>query len=650
MLVATSGIVAPVVASGRDGILTVASATLTPDVRVFTAIYGPVVGTGYAQLEAGSIALGNASLQVALFGYTPPSGQTFTIVTNATGTFAGLPEGAVFEVSGTGFRITYRGGDGNDVVLTADNPPTITGLSDQLIEIGATLSPLAFTVGDDLTPAGSLVVTAASSNAALLPSAGIAIGGSGGSRTLTATPVLGASGTTTITVTVSDGAQTTQRAFTLTVEAAPTWFLAEGATGSFFRTDLLLANPSSFTAPVVIRFFKADGTTVLQNRTLPATSRTTLRVNEVPGLEEATAFSTSVTSTGFVPLVVERTMWWDAAGYGAHGEKASDAAASQWYFAEGAQGFFHTYYLLLNPNAVTTVAHVTYLLESGAPVQRDYTMAATSRLTIDTGADDALTNQAFGAIVTFDLPGMAERAMYFGDAPQFSGGHAAAGVTAPSTSWLFAEGATGPYFDAFLLLVNPGATTATITLTYLPTDGAPIVRTHTLAGNRRLTINIAEEDPALASAAVATLITADQPIVAERAQYWPRGAWSESHDSAGETTAGTRWGFAEGRVGGANHAQTYVLIANPGTQAADITATFLRSDGTTIVKTFTVAAMSRFTIAVSGGGSHVSELADESFGIVIDATHPVVAERSLYTDATGVTWAAGTNVTGTRLP
>jgi hypothetical protein len=50
-------------------------------------------------------------------------------------------------------------------------------------------------------------------------------------RTLTATPLSGASGTTTITVTVSDGAQTMQQAFTLTVTPLLQYYLAEGATG-----------------------------------------------------------------------------------------------------------------------------------------------------------------------------------------------------------------------------------------------------------------------------------------------------------------------------------------------------------------------------------------------------------------------------------
>jgi YVTN family beta-propeller protein/autotransporter-associated beta strand protein len=644
-LQATGGRIVP---SIGDGILSATTATLASGATLEIAINGPTLGTHYTQLAAGNIVLGNATLLVAP-GYTPTPGQAFTIVTNAAGTFAGLPEGAAFTAAGVRFRITYQGGAGHDVVLTADNPPTLTALADQALVSGGTLGPLAFTVGDDLTPASSLVVTATSSNAALLPSAGIALGGAGSARTLTATPVLGASGTTIITLTVSDGFQTTQRAFTLTVTPAPVYYLSEGASGGFFSTDLLLANPNGSPAPVVITFFTENGQTIVEHRTLPPTSRTTLRVTDVEGLD-ASAFSTSVLSTAGLPLIVERTMWWDAAGFGAHTEKASAAASSRWYFAEGAQGWFHTYLLLLNPNATPTTAHVTWFIEGGPAVQRDYPIAARARLTLDAGADPALVDRAFGALVEFELPGMAERAMYFGDAPPFSGGHASAGSAAPSPTWFLAEGATGPFFDTFLLIANPDAGPANVTVTYLRDQGEPIVRSHALAGHQRLTLNVAQADPALVNAAVSMRVDADRPVVAERSQYWPRGAWHEAHNSAGETAAGMRWGFAEGRVGGDAHAQTYLLVANPGTQSADLTATFLRSDGTTIVKTFTVAPTSRFNIAVTGPGSHVPELANESFGAVIEATQPVIVERSLYTDSGAVTWAAGSHATGTRLP
>ena len=37
----------------------------------------------------------------------------------------------------------------------------------------------------------------------------------------------------------------------------------------------------------------------------------------------------------------------------------------------------------------------------------------------------------------------------------FAAGHDSAGVTAPATNWFFAEGATGGFFDLFILLANP---------------------------------------------------------------------------------------------------------------------------------------------------------------------------------------------------
>ena len=78
--------------------------------------------------------------------------------------------------------------------------------------------------------------------------------------------------------------------------------------------------------------------------------------------------------------------------------------------------------------------------------------------------------------------------------------------------------------------------------------------------------------------------------------------------------------------------------------------TFLRENGAPIVKTFTVPPTSRFTISVTGPGSHVPELANESFGTTITSTQPVIVERALYADAEGVNWAAGTSATATRLP
>jgi Ca2+-binding RTX toxin-like protein len=64
----------------------------------------------------------------------PPLGTTFTIIDNdgtdsIVGTFKGLAEGTTLTVDGRMFAISYRGGDGNDVVLTASapTPPPVPG-------------------------------------------------------------------------------------------------------------------------------------------------------------------------------------------------------------------------------------------------------------------------------------------------------------------------------------------------------------------------------------------------------------------------------------------------------------------------------------------------------------------------------------------
>jgi hypothetical protein len=453
-------------------------------------------------------------------------------------------------------------------------------------------------------------------------------------------------GANVITVTATDtNGVSASDVITLTLTA---YYLAEGSTGTFFDTDVAIVNPNTSEATGTIAFLTPEGTAVEQAFTAPPRSRLTIAVDAVASMAN-TAFSTVVTSATGAPLVVERTMRWDASGYGGHGAEAT-APASAWYFAEGAQGFFSTYVLLFNPHGEANRATVRYLRENAPPLTRTYDLAPMARLTIDAGADPELVDRSFGMTIAFDRPGLAERAMYFGGPPLWRAGHGASGVTQPSTSWFFAEGATGPYFETFILLSNPNGAPANATVTFLPDTGMPVTIARTIPGMERLTINIEADAPSLANAAVATQVIATQPIVAERAQYWPftPDRWFEAHASAGVTAAGMDWGLAEGRVGGAEGYETYILLANPGTSPADVTITFVRESGTPVTKTFTVAPTSRFNVTI-GPGTLVPELAAERFGAIIHATSPIMVERALYWNANGEVWSAGTNVTATRL-
>jgi hypothetical protein len=250
------------------------------------------------------------------------------------------------------------------------------------------------------------------------------------------------------------------------------------------------------------------------------------------------------------------------------------------------------------------------------------------------------------------LPIMAERAMYFGTtATRFwSGGHESAGVASPSTEWFLAEGATGAFFDTFILLSNPGSTPAKVTLRYLLDTGETVAVPKTIAANARLTTNIeAEDDARLRNAAVSTVVTSDVPIIAERSMYWPGAAkpWGEAHNSFGVVRPDIAWGLAEGRVGGPLNFHTYILLANPQTTAAEVTVRFLRESGAPIVQTFTVPPTSRFNV----DSFEVPGLKDEFFGAVVTVTNgvPIIVERTMYWDVDGIVFSGGTNATGIAL-
>ncbi|OAI55817.1 hypothetical protein AYO49_01070 [Verrucomicrobiaceae bacterium SCGC AG-212-N21] len=105
-------------------------------------------------------------------------------------------------------------------VMAVNDAPTLSTIANQTTEANTPTGAIPFTVGDVETAAGSLSVGGSSSNPTLVGVGGISFGGSGANRTVMVTPNPGQAGTTTITVTVSDGALSTDTSFVLTVTPA----------------------------------------------------------------------------------------------------------------------------------------------------------------------------------------------------------------------------------------------------------------------------------------------------------------------------------------------------------------------------------------------------------------------------------------------
>ena len=435
-------------------------------------------------------------------------------------------------------------------------------------------------------------------------------------------------------------------------------YLAEGATGSFFDTRIALANPTATTARVLARYQKDDGTVVSDARTMLPFSRLTIDVDAVASMASA-AFSSLIEAD--VQVVADRTMTWGTGGYGSHAERGVlTRTATTWFLAEGAtHGSFDLFYLIQNPGPVAAAVEIAYLRPAPlTPIIRPYVVGPNSRQTIRVDDVPGLAETDVSAAIrtTNAVPIIVERAMYFTRPDQvYAAGHESAGVTAPQTRWFLAEGATGSFFNMFILIANPSTDAASVQMEYLLTNGQTITRTHTVGAGNRLTLNVAEEAPQLASANMSTVVTSTNgvPIVVERAMWWPAPGfnWQEAHNSPGETVTGTRWAVAEGESGGPNGIQTYLLIANTSTFAGTARVLLVFEDGTTAEKLFSLPASSRTNVSVD---VEFPAAAGRRYGALIETQGAtpaqVVVERAMYANANGIIWAAGTNALATRLP
>ncbi len=210
---------------------------------------------------------------------------------------------------------------------------------------------------------------------------------------------------------------------------ATDWFVAEGCTGPFFDTYLLLANPNDHDVLATINYLKPGGVPpVVEQLPLRARSRTTVYVNARDGLQ-ATDVSASISATG--PIVVERAMYWpkDVANWTeAHASAGITATGTRWAMAEGAHGGplgFETYVLLANPGDQDATVTVTLLrTDDRAPVSLTVDVPAHSRQTLSAGQFAITPGEAFGIVVdsTNGAPIVAERAMYWNGGGRHWGG------------------------------------------------------------------------------------------------------------------------------------------------------------------------------------------------------------------------------------
>ena len=128
--------------------------------------------------------------------------------------------GAPLALLATAAVVTGCGGGGSGSAPASQNmAPILSPLVAQTVNQDASTPALAFTVSDD-GGVDSVTLSVSSSDATLLPAYGLALGGTGGNRTITVTPAEDAAGSANVTVMAVDGQNKTATVtFPVTVSA-----------------------------------------------------------------------------------------------------------------------------------------------------------------------------------------------------------------------------------------------------------------------------------------------------------------------------------------------------------------------------------------------------------------------------------------------
>lgn len=219
--------------------------------------------------------------------------------------------------------------------------------------------------------------------------------------------------------------------------------------------------------------------------------------------------------------------------------------------------------------------------------------------------------------------------------------------TLGAKQWFIAEGSTGGGFDTWVLVQNPGAVEAKVAVTFSTAGGPKQPVDVKLAAKSRTSIRVADYVPN--EWGVSTIISSDQPVVAERSTYWNRNYCGETDVpgtpkpyemrsghanlgvpqaatlAAGLSNGGRTSYFPEGATAGGF--DTWILLVNPNAQVANAKVQLMTESGLAKEENVTVGALSRGTVHLDEYLPNANQVAT---AVISDV--PLVAERSMYWD------------------
>ncbi len=261
-----------------------------------------------------------------------------------------------------------------------------------------------------------------------------------------------------------------------------------------------------------------------------------------------------------------------------------------------------------------------------------------------------------------------ERPLYVDDTLPTAGGHITGaasqiGVSSPNKRWLFAEGYTGNNFQEYLVLANFATSPATAQVKLAYDNGHAQTVQVALQGLSQTYVDVNQLNskkngncdirPCQVTMAASAEVTADNPIVATRLQYFHFGSgkYAGITDTPGEdaTVAHTTYSFAEGYIG--NGFQEYLTLYNP-TDHDETVAVTLFAGTYSMQQQASIKAHSRHTFDIKAWLVPIAQASSSSgasydnstVAQVLDAGGQIVAERAMYFNYRGA--QGGSDVIG----
>lgn len=432
------------------------------------------------------------------------------------------------------------------------------------------------------------------------------------------------------------------------------WYFAEGNSLPEFDEWLCVLNPGDQPANYTISFMLETGEVRNFERSMKPHQRDTVKVKDYIG-DAHTGVSVKIHSDNQA-VVAERPMYFrykaDNPSYGwkgGHNVMGINALQNEWYFAEGTTRFndadgnqFEQWLCLQNPsNTQTATLRITYMLGTGANIEKHIQVGPHSRKTVEVVKDVGI-NQDVSIKVASDIPIAAERPMYFNYHGFAVDGSNVVGATGASTSWSFAEGCTRAGFQEWLTIQNPNDVEAECQIRFLTGSGKSTTVMRRVRPRTRETVDV------LSSVGdnqdVSICLESNVPVIAERPMYYIYGMDSGKNWNGGDCVVGnpapsTTYFLAEGTT--ISNFDTYYTLMNPrDDRACEVSVEYMFGDGSTQRLEYSVAPHSRVTVNVRDAIAREANVSGS-----ITASFPIVIERPMYFNyAQGIT--GGHDVSG----